>query len=104
MKITSCLSYIPKNSGESGVFDKTLKSSNNMKKARTIKIIKSGSAQHAQISTLPLASPQAKYEKSRSVKNVESWVNEHQEQKLVAERVALLLYVSANPKKINEDI
>ena len=71
-----------------------------MKKARIIKIIKSGSDQPAEVAARPVENPPVKYEKRRSVKVVEGWVSEYHEQKLLAEQVALsLLYDSAHKDK-----
>ena len=63
-----------------------------MKKIRTIKIIKSASANSVQTAP-PEQKSRAKSEKACPIKVVEGWVSEHQERRLLAEQIALkLLY------------
>jgi hypothetical protein len=74
-----------------------------MKKARTIKIIKSRSVQPVQAIPLPEEGSKAKQEERCPVRVVKNWVSEYHEQKLLAEQVALkLLYSSTGPGKFND--
>ena len=74
-----------------------------MKKARTIKIIKSRSAQPVPAVPLPEEESMAKQEERCPVRVVKGWVSEYNEQKLLAEQVALkLLYSCTRPSKFND--
>jgi hypothetical protein len=74
-----------------------------MKKARTIKVIKSGGT-GGSAAVLPLEeNSKAEIKKSCPVKVVNDWVREHHEQKMLAEQVALSLLVSVGRSdKIND--
>ena len=72
-----------------------------MKKARNIKVIKSGSAGHKDEVTLSEEITKAVAKKCRPDKVVNDWVREHQEQKQLAHQIALsLLYSSESVDQI----
>jgi hypothetical protein len=75
-----------------------------MKKTRTIKIIKSGNTQSVQAAGLAEQNSRAKNQERGHVKAVEGWVSEHQEQRLLAEKIALkLLYDPMHADKLKDE-